>query len=150
MSRRAKWAVTEAVLSNPDLVAHVLSGTVGPSTYFAASLVSKAWHAACRADETLLRLVALYQGGLTRTVFVRLFALTPNEAEAMPHTIKRRPLGGVYYLYGAEAVERVLADGGFDQWRQRLANRPAPRWRGTLTHWRDEERLHARASRLVM
>ena len=150
MADAAAQAAASEVLSNPDLVAHVLSGTVGPSTYFAASLVSKAWHAACRADETLLRLVALYQGGLTRTVFVRLFALTQREAEAMPYTVKRRPLGGVYYLYGAEAVDRVLADGGFDQWRQRLANRPAPRWRGTLTHWRDEERLHARASRLVM
>ena len=83
-------------------------------------------------------------------MFVRLFALTPREAEAMPHTVKRRPLGGVYYLYGEEAVERVLADGGFDQWRRRLASRPAPRWRPKPVHWRGEERLHARASRLVM
>ena len=44
-------------------------------------------------------------------MFVRLFALTQREAEAMPHTIKRRPLE-VYYLHGVEAVERVLADGG--------------------------------------
>ena len=50
MKRRAKWAAYEAVLSNPDLVAHILSGTIGPSTYVAASLVSKAWRDACRAE----------------------------------------------------------------------------------------------------
>ena len=149
MGPRGKQIAAEAVLSNADLVAHILSGTVGPSTYFAASLVSKAWHAACRADETLLRLVALYQGGLTRTVFTRLFALTQTEAEGLPHAVKRRPMGGVYYLYGADAVERVLADGGFAQWRARLVNRPAPRWRVAHADWQFEERLHERSKRLV-
>ena len=83
--RRCTCVAGEAVLSNPDLVAHILMGTIGPSTYFAASLVSKAWHAACRADETLLRLVALYQGGLTRTLFRRLFVLSHDEVKALPH-----------------------------------------------------------------
>ena len=143
-----RWSVMEAVLSNPDLVAHILSGTIGPSTYFSASLVGKAWLVACRSNETLLRLVALYQGGLTRTMFTRLFALTQKEVLAMPHTVRRRPLGGVYYIYGAEAVECVVSDDGFAQWHVRISNRPAPRWGIATSHWQVEDRLHNRATRM--
>ena len=146
--RRWTCVAGEAVLSNPDLVAHVLMGTIGPSTYFAASLVSKAWHAACRADETLLRLVALYQGGLTRTLFRRLFVLTHDEVKALPHAVRRRPLVGPYYIYGEAAVQRVLADDGFTRWRKRLAQPPRPRWRAPTQSWELEDRMHRRALRL--
>jgi hypothetical protein len=150
MARRARWAAGEAVLCNPDLVSHILSGTVGPSTYFAASHVSRAWRAACRAGETLLRLVALYQGGLTKTAFTRLFALTPREADGFPRTSHRRGGGGVYYIYGESAVDSVLAPGGFARWHQRLANRPAASTgRPAADAWEVEDRLHARVARLV-
>ena len=146
--KRHRWAAGNAVLSNPDLVFCILSGGIGPSTYFAATLVCKSWRDACRADETILRLVALYQGGLTRGMFTRLFALTQKEVLAMPHTVRRRPRGGVYYIYGAEAVECVLSDDGFAQWHVRLSNRPAPRWGIATSHWQVEDRLHNRATRM--
>lgn len=145
---KSRWAVAGEVLSNRDLVVHMLRGTIGPSTYFRASSVCKVWLAACRSDETLLRLVALYQGGLTRTVFTQLFALTQKEALEIPHEV-RRAVGGVCYIYGADAVERVLTDDGFVQWHKRLSNRPAPRWYATPYHWQLEDRLHSRASRMV-
>ena len=147
MNRRIRGA-GDAVLSNSDIVAHILRGTIGPSTYFAASLVCKAWHAACRADETLLRLVALYQGGLTRTLFRRLFVLTHDEVKALPHAVRRRPVLGPYYLYGEAAVERVLADDGFARWRKRLAKPQRARWRAPAHRWELEDRLHRRVVRL--
>ena len=132
----------DVVLSNYDLVAYMLKGSIGPSTYFAASLVSKAWHTACRSDETLLRLVALYQGGLTRTVFRRLFLLSQNEVSALPHIIRRRPVTGDYFVYGEEAVRRVLDGDGFDQWKGRLSKAPIMRWQPPRLSWAMEERLH--------
>ena len=147
MLRYLKMKAGEAVLSNPDLVACILSGTIGPSTYFAASLVSKGWRDACRADETLLRLVALYQGGLTRGMFTRLFALTPHEAREVPHTTHKRAAGGTYYLYGQAAVDCVLAPGGFHRWRERLERRPVTT-RAPSGSWELEDRLHARSTRM--
>ena len=147
--RKRESVAGARVLSNPDLVAHILSGTIGPSTYFAASLVCRAWHAACRSDETLLRLVALYQGGLTRTLFRSLFALTQQEVESLPHIVRRRPVSGTYYLYGEDAVEQVLAGGGFARWLERIAARPRQRWRSQTMGWELEDRLHRRAVRLV-
>ena len=146
--KRDRWAAGNAVLSNPDLVFCILSGGIGPSTYFAATLVCKSWRDACRADETLLRLVALYQGGLTRGMFTRLFALTAREARDMPHTTRTRAEGGTYYLYGAAAVDLVLAPGGFVKWRQRLESRPATT-RVVSGSWELEDGLHRRAVRMI-
>ena len=58
---RASEAV-DLVLSHVDLVAHILTGTLGPSTFNAATLVCKAWHSVCRNDERVLRSAALYTG----------------------------------------------------------------------------------------
>ena len=146
--KRDRWAAGNAVLSNPDLVFCILSGGIGPSTYFAATLVCKSWRDACRADETLLRLVALYQGGLTRGMFTRLFALTTREARDIPHTTRKRAQGGTYYLYGADAVDHVLAPGGFVKWRQRLESRPATT-RVVRSSWELEDGLHRRAVRMI-
>ena len=152
---RDRWAAGDAVLSNPDLVATILSGTIGPSTYFAATLVNKAWRDACRANETLLRLVALYQGGLTRTMFTRLFALTPREATEVPHTTHRRAAGGTYYLYGSEAVDCVLGPGGVAKWRerletQRLERRPVEARYAVSGSWEMEDRRHLKANKRAM
>lgn len=145
---RDRWAAGIAVLSNPDLVFCILRGTIGPSTYFAATLVCRAWRDACRTNETLLRLVALYQGGLTRSMFTRLFALTAREAREMPHTTRRRAQGGTYYLYEAAAVDCVLATDGFARWRQRLERRPVAT-RSVHTSWELEDQLHRRAVRMI-
>lgn len=56
---------TAEVLSNPDLVASILRGNVGPSTFAAAGSINRAWLQACRFDESVLHSVALYQAGLT-------------------------------------------------------------------------------------
>ena len=146
--KRDRWAAGAAVLSNPDLVFCILSSGIGPSTYFAATLVCKSWRDACRADETLLRLVALYQGGLTRGMFTRLFALTTREAREVPHTTRKRAQGGTYYLYGADAVDCVLAPGGFVKWRQRLGSRPVTK-RVASGSWELEDGLHRRAVRMI-
>ena len=148
MHRRNCSVATDAVLSNPDLIAYILKGRIGPSTYFTACLVNKAWYTACRTDETLLRLVALYQGGLTRTIFRRLFALTQCEIKTLPHEVHRRPYVGPYYLYREAAVDCVLADGGLARWRERLAKQPRARWQAPTHHHSFEERMHQRAMRL--
>ena len=138
----------DAVLTNPDLVAHVLTGTVGPSTFAAASRVSKAWHAACRTNEKVLRLVALYQGGVTRSIFAGLFGVPYREAITLPHTTHRRPNGGVYYLYGTEAVDIVLATGGLPGWLKRIRApcKAQANWPSLQSpQWEQEERLHARS-----
>ena len=146
--KRDRWAAGAAVLSNPDLVFCVLSSGIGPSTYFAATLVWKSWRDACIADETLLRLVALYQGGLTRGMFTRLFALTTLEAREVPHTTRKRAQGGTYYLYGADAVVCVLAPGGFVKWRQRLGSRPVTK-RVASGSLELEDGLHRLAVRMI-
>ena len=81
-------------------------------------------HAACRADETLLRLVALvYQGGLTRTIFRRLFyvrcpagwahyfARKYGDRANWPYDPARTVLRAMKNLYGDEELcvrSRVL------------------------------------------
>ena len=146
--KRDRWAAGNAVLSNPDLVCCILSGGIGPSTYFAATLVCKSWRDACRSDETLLRLVALYQGGLTRGMFTRLFALTTREARDIPHTTHKRFQGGTYYLYSKDAVDCILAPGGFVKWRERLDSRPVTT-RVVRSSHELEDGLHRRAVRMI-
>jgi len=127
-SRRRRVAI-DAVMSNPDIVTHILRSHIGPSTFVAASRVCKVWHAVCRSDEHALRRVALYQGGLTRTALRGLFGLTSVEAAAYPHTTHAHAVG-VYCLYKQMAIDQVLADGGMHAIRERLRLRvAAPRLR---------------------
>lgn len=118
-----RHATIDAVLSNPDLIAHILRSNVGPSTFVAARRICRAWLAVCRTDESVLRAVALFQGGLTRTAFRGLFGFTSAESHEYAHTKRLRFGGGEYYLYTQLAVEQALARGGMAQVANRLKRR---------------------------
>ena len=141
-----------AVVSDVDLVALILAGNIGPSGFAAASLVCKSWLSVCREDERVLRGVAAYQGGLTKGVFMKLFAVSSQEADALPRAKRLRFGGGHYFLYRADAVDAVLAAGGIKAWRDRLrVSCKSPciaRWpsqqSGVRLSSQQEERLRAR------
>ena len=101
----------DAVVSDVNLVALILAGNIGPSGFAAASMVCKSWLSVCREDERVLRGVAAYQGGLTKCVFMKLFAVSSQEADALQRAKRLRFGGGHYFLYRADAVDAVLAAG---------------------------------------
>ena len=146
-------AAIDAVVADVDLVGVILAGNIGPSGFAAASLVCKVWLSVCRMDERVLRGVAAYQGGLTKGVFMKLFAISSQEADALPRTKHKRYGGGVYFLYHREAVDAILAAGGITNWRTglrlRIENTSITRWPSRPGCVRrasqQEERLHARA-----
>ena len=143
-----------AVVSDVDLVALILAGNIGPSGFAAASMVCKSWLSVCREDERVLRGVAAYQGGLTKCVFMKLFAVSSQEADALPRAKRLRFGGGHYFLYRADAVDAVLAAGCIKDWRDRLRVRGKShciaRWpsqqSGVRLSSQQEERLRARES----
>jgi hypothetical protein len=114
-----------AVGLNGDLVGIILSHAADVRTYVAASRVCRLWHEVCVSDEVLLRLVALSQDALTRTVFRGLFALTSAEAAAYAHSTHCSRQGYTYHLYRAPAVEAVLKQGGIEAVRARRRKLPA-------------------------
>ena len=142
----------DAVVSDVNLVALILAGNIGPSGFAAASMVCKSWLSVCREDERVLRWVAAYQGGLTKCVFMKLFAVSSQEADALPRAKRLRFGGGHYFLYRADAVDAVLAAGGIKAWRDRLrVSCKSPciaRWpsqqSGVRLSSQQEERLRAR------
>ena len=153
---RASEAV-DLVLSDVDLIAYILTGTLGPSTFNAATLVCKAWHSVCRNDERVLRSASVYTGGLTKSALIRLFAISSKQADALPRTQHVRFGGGTYFLYREGAVDAILADGGMGRLRERFSARAANPWSShvafpvsPLLHGDRrcvadrEERLHAR------
>ena len=152
--RMRTHAVMRDVLSDLDLIAHILAGSIGPSAFVAATLVSKGWLSVCRTDERVLRGAALYQGGLTKGTLIKLFAISSCVADALPRTSHARYGGGTYFLYREDAINAILANGGMKEWQKRLRSRGAET--PCITHWskghdstrrvfRQEERLHARA-----
>ena len=60
---RPPAALAEHVLCNSDLLAFILSGNVGLSTYVAVRQMNKASYAACADNTALVRVVALHNGG---------------------------------------------------------------------------------------
>ena len=114
--------VVSDVVSNKDLVATILKDNIGPTTFADASLVCKTWLSVCRSNEHVLRGVAQYQGGLTKGVFMNLFAVSSLEADALPRTSHKRFGGGSYYLYGKDAVNTVLKTDGMEKWRHDRTN----------------------------
>lgn len=155
--RERTRAVVAAVVQDVDLVGLILAGNIGPSSFTVASQVCKTWLSVCRADERVLRGVAMYQGGLTKGAFMKLFAMSSREADLLPHSTHKRLGGGSYCLYRSDAVDAALAAGGIKQWRGRLAFRaanpcivgiPLQRVPDRCHHnFRLEERLHAEALR---
>ena len=151
--RKSSVAI-DAVLSDDDLVALILSRGIGPASFTAASLVCKAWLRVCRSDERVLRGVAGYQGGLTKSGFMKLFAISSKEADALPRSTHKRYGGGSYFLYRGDAVDAVLTAGGIKEWQKRLRFRGEhPRivgWPQQPDCFRQaclrEERLHTQAA----
>ena len=144
-------AATGEVLSNPDILACILRDNVGPSTFAVVSEVCRAWRDVCRSDPTVLRSVALYQGGLTRAKLLHLFAITQNAAKSLPYIAHTRYDGAIYYVYSAPAIDRLLCNSGMEAWRIRLQVRassqvglwPPPPRPPRRAHWQEEARLHA-------
>ena len=156
--RKRRVTVTNEALSNPDVLTCILRGNVGPSTFAAVSEVSRGWRAVCRSDITVVRAVALYQGGLTMAKLMHLFAITQNQAKGLPHTAHARYDGGTCYLYSAPAVDALLSPSGMEAWRLRLHARaessgspfklwPPPPCPPRRAHWQEEARLHAANTR---
>ena len=156
--RRRRDEATAEVLSNPDLVASILRGNVGPTTFAAAGAVSRAWLQACRFDEGVLHSVALYQAGLTKAALMRLFALSSHDADALPRTSHARHGGGHFFLYREPAVDALLGAAGMEAWRYRLharaqlqgstnimRSRSRPRCAPRRAPWQEEDWLHARS-----
>jgi len=152
--------VVASVVSNADLIEHILMGNVGPSAFVAASGVCKMWNGVCRSSESLLRQVALYQDGLTKKYFCGLFAITPGDARHIIHTTHLRSSlsGGMFCIYGVAACDQALALNGMDGLRARLITRLNEQQRCaspyvrtvSIRTWlrrqaRLEETLHARA-----
>ena len=153
--RKRRVAVTNEALSDPDILACILRGNVGPSTFAAVSEVCHAWRAVCRSDTTVVRAVALYQGGLTMAKLMHLFAITKNQARGLLHTAHARHGGGTCYLYSAPAVDALLSPSGMEAWRLRLHARaessglpfklwPPPPCPPRRAPWQEEARLAAR------
>ena len=139
-----------------DLIAYTIRNNVGLSTFVQLSAVCKRLHHICRSDESLLVSAALYTGGLTRTHFMGLFALSPHECKKFPHRIVNRVwYSGTYTMYGEDAVHlAVQSVGGVSGWSRRIAasathcvslqpQRPKPfRHFTERRQWKLEEDLH--------
>ena len=145
-----------AVMSDADLVALILASGIGPTSFAAASLVCRTWLGVCLTDERVLRGAAQYQGGLTKSETMRLFALSSWEADALPRAKKTRFRGGIYYVYRNDAIDAILANGGMEEWRRRRTRRikkhasvygvQLPLQPVNLDRaFEQEERLHARS-----
>ena len=162
-ARQRRRAAYSAVLTNADLVGSILRGSIGPSTWGLVGQVCRAWREVCRSDEVALRMVALYQGGLTKGVFCGLFALSPAEATAFAHTIHCSSRGHVYYLFRTDAVDAALSMGGMSGLSERHKRKRTapgspkvcaarvimsspPNKRLKLAPWEREDRLHARCA----
>ena len=111
-SRARLAAAADAVFGNADIVFCILHGNVGPSTYVACSALNKTASLLCRSSEELLQGVALYCGGLTKTLFCGLLAVGWQDASVLPHSKHARWKGGMYCVYGTDAVETVLHEHG--------------------------------------
>lgn len=160
--REARAITINAVVTNADLVARILTDNVGVATYVAARGVCRAWRAACDENEELLLAVARYAGGLTKRDFMWLMRLTPLQADGYPRERRLRAHGGHYYLYRIGACESALRDmGGLTGWGGRAGRLQRGRalWPtsrptavSSLVHgerqWQREEALNQRARKL--
>ena len=57
---------------------------------------------------------------MTKSLFMKLFAVALREVAALPHTTHKRYGGGTYFLYQEDAVNAVLAASGIKEWWRRL------------------------------
>lgn len=101
---RPPRVLAEHVLCDGDLLACILSGNVGLSTYMMVRQVNKATCDICSENKALLRAVALHDGALNKRQFVGLFSLNYQEGGRYPHEIKGRR-----HIFGAAAIDQALA-----------------------------------------
>ena len=88
---RSTSAAAAAVFENQDLVACILAhANLDPFEFVAATRVSKAWHAACHADDTLMLAAARKPDFLTKRTLMGLFALHWHEADKLPRGMRAR------------------------------------------------------------
>ena len=138
-----------------DLIEHIIRGNVGVFTFVHLSAVCKRLRFVCRSYESLLVAAALYTGGLTRTQFSGLFALTPQECRMFNYTKIPRAWGvGFYCLYDTDAVAHAMrVIEGIIGWQSRVAvrgaralrqmnHRPINATPGKRKQWQLEEDLH--------
>jgi hypothetical protein len=119
MNRRHKRTTASLDLP-PELVAYMLTGRVGPSTYALAQRVCKAWRTACD-DVRVLEAAINYCGEFTRTQFRGVLHLTYEEACTWCHITRRNTVsGGPCYVYSSViAIEALHALGGLAGLRAR-------------------------------
>lgn len=121
------------VLCNEDLLAIVLGHCLDLKTLSRASRVCKGWSCSMCRSVNILRKAVLSSvaGGLTRTAFTQLFAMTDTVADTYPRTKHRRLKGGFYYLYRGDAICSVLAsEADVECWSKRLSVRRIPKRKG--------------------
>jgi len=94
-----------------ELVAFILHGHVGISTYVAARQVCKTWASAC-FDEQLLIAVAAYTDEVTRTQLRGLLRLTQWQAERLPHAKEFKAHRQELCLYTCRTFTRALRENG--------------------------------------
>ena len=146
-----------------DILALIFQNNIGVSTFARVNAVCKTFYRICHSTEGVLCSAALYTGGLTRTDFMGVFALSFAESALFPHDLTERYwVSGQYRLYKEAAVEQVMRSmGGISGWNSRVAaqgrhvrvwdgRRPA-RFQNTSTRrrkkWVLEEDLHISAAR---
>lgn len=107
MPRERLATAANAVFSNQDLVASILTNNVGPVAFSTASQINRTARRVCRTSLPLLKSVAFYTEALTTTQFRGLFALKAAEAAALPHEDRKR-----FRLYRKPAIDAVLSKPG--------------------------------------
>ena len=124
---RSTSAAAAAVFEDQDLVACILAhANLDPFEFVAATRVSKAWHAACHADDTLMLAAARKPDFLTKRTLMGLFGLHWHEADKLPRGMRARRNGGWLWMYRSAAIEQAMPIvGGVEGWCLRIAKRAA-------------------------
>ena len=104
----------------PELVAYMLMGRVGPSTYALAQRVCKAWRTACD-DVRVLEAAINYCVEFTHIQFCGVLHLTYEESCQWCHITRRNPVSGVscYVYSNVIAIKALHALGGLAGLRAR-------------------------------
>ena len=107
-----------------EIVAFILQGRVGLSTYIAARQVCKTWASACLDDELLVS-AAEYTGVVTRAQLRGLLHLSQWQATSIPHTVQFNAHGHLDIYKEVDFTRALTTMGGIAT----IADRPPySRW----------------------
>lgn len=116
-----------AVLSNRDIVEHVLAGNVGPAGLASAACVCRVWRDVVDSSVCVLYgTLDCVGGSVTKTAFTRLSALYGPSVDSLQceRRMSFRGSNHEYYLYGTSALHRAIEkNGGMAGWRERRRER---------------------------